>query len=113
MKDTTVEMIKKIRKLFVEMTFDETFAAKIPANICDDMDAYHLHHIEASLKELGPIKAEFIERMFADEMAFDTILAVVTLCVSTRSQLDDIITSKIIQESAFNALANATPKGNA
>jgi hypothetical protein len=113
MKDTTVEMIKKIRKLFVEMTFDEEFAAKIPANISTDMDAYHIPHIEAALRDLGPIKGEFVERMFADELVYDAILLVVTLCVSTRSQLDDILAKKIIQESALSALANATPKGNA
>lgn len=113
MRPTTEEMVKTIRKFYIEMAFGEEFEAKLQQEVRDELDTYHIKNIGIDLEGYGPIKAGFVEAFFSDSMSIDAVRLVIALCVSTRSRIDEMVARHVMKEVAINAVAQSTPKGDA
>lgn len=113
MKEETRETIKKLRKLYVEIAFDERFEAKMPEEVRAAMIEANIKVFEKMMLTLNPIKQGYVEAIFSDPMALDALNMACLLTHTTRKLIEGIIVGKVIEQVMLDELANSNPKGSA
>lgn len=113
MKTTTQETIHKIRALFVRLSFNDSFEQRMPDDIRDQMNLANVESFSRDMATRSPIVQGYVELLFSDPMAWSALELVCLICYNTRRSLENVIVSKVLEQSALDELAHATPKGNA